>query len=58
MTTLIIPNEETNDIMKIIKSLEKVGVLIKGVSETIESEAKEQKSRFLGMLLGTLGAIL
>ena len=58
MTTLIIPNEETNDIMKIVKSLEKVTFLIKGVSETIESEAKEQKSRFLGMLLGTLGAIL
>ena len=58
MTTLIIPNEETNDIMKIVKSLEKVAFLIKGVSETIESEAKEQKSRFLGMLLGTLGAIL
>ena len=44
--------------MKMVKSLEKVAFLIKGVSETIESEAKEQKSRFLGMLLGTLGAIL
>ena len=58
VATLIIPNEETNDIMKIAKSLEKVAFLIKGVSEKIESEAKEQKSRFLGMLLGTLGAIL
>ena len=53
MTTLIISKEEMNDIMKIIKSLEEAGLLIKGVSETIENEAKEQKGGFLGMLLGT-----
>ena len=47
-----------NDIMKIIKSLEESGLLIKGVSEKIKSEAKEQKGRFLGMLLGTSGASL
>ena len=41
--------------MKIIKSLKNTGLLIKGVSETIENEAKEQKGRFLSMLLGTLG---
>ena len=34
-TILIISNEEINDIMKIIKSLEESGLLIKGVSETI-----------------------
>ena len=44
--------------MKIIKSLEDAGLLIKRVSETIENEAKEQKGGFLGMLLGTLGASL
>ena len=54
-TTLRISNEEINDIMKIIKSLKNTGLLIKGVSETIENEAKEQKGRFLSMLLGTLG---
>ena len=43
MTTLIISNEEMNDIMKIIKSLEEFRLLIKGVSETIKNEAKEQK---------------
>ena len=43
MTTLIISNEEMNDIMKIVKSLEESGLLIKGVSETIKNEAKEQK---------------
>ena len=44
-TTLIISNVEMNDVMKIVKSLEESGsgLLIKGVSETIENEAKEQK---------------
>ena len=54
---LIISNGEMN-IMKIIKSLEESGLLIKGVSKTIKNEAKEQKGRFLSMLLGTLGASL
>ena len=57
-TTLIISYEEMNDIMKIIKSLEESGSLIKDISETIQNEAKEQKGGFLGMLLGTLGASL
>ena len=57
-TTLIILNEEVNDIMKIVKSLEESGFLIKGVSETIKNEAKKQKGRFLSMLLGALGASL
>ena len=52
----MISNEEMNDIMKMIKSLEESGLLIKGVSETIKNEAKEQKGGFLGILLGTLGA--
>ena len=51
--TLIISNEEMNDIMKIVKSLEDSGLLIKGVSETIKNDAKEQKGGFLSMLLGT-----
>ena len=38
-TTLIISNEEMNDIIKIVKSLEESGLLIKGVSETIQNEA-------------------
>ena len=44
------------DILKIVKSLEDSGLLLKGVSEIIRNEAKEQKSGFLSMLLGTLGA--
>ena len=39
-TTLIVSNEERNDIMKIVKSLEKSGLLIKGVSETIKNATK------------------
>ena len=58
VTTLTILNEEMNDIMKIIKSLEESGWLIRGVSKTIKNEAKEQKGGFLGILLGTLGTSL
>ena len=47
-----------NDIMKIVQALENSGVLLKGATETIKSEAKEQKGGFLSMLLGTLGASL
>ena len=57
-TTLIISNEEMNDIVTIVKSLEDSSLLVKGVSETIKNEAKEQKREFLGMSLGTLGASL
>ena len=57
-TTLIISNDEMDDILKIVKSLEDSGVLLKGVSETIQHEAKEQRGGFLGMLLGTLGSYL
>ena len=56
--TLIISNDEMNDIIKIVKSLENSGVLLKGISETIQHEAKEQRGGFLSMLLGTLGASL
>ena len=44
------------DIMKVVKSLEKSELLIKGISETIKNEAKEQKGGFLSKLLGTLAA--
>ena len=57
-TTLIISNDEMKDILIIVKSLYDSGILLKGVSETIKKEAKEQKGGFLSMLLGTLGASL
>ena len=46
------------DIIKIAKSLEDFGLLLKGVTETIQNEVKEQKGEFLSMLLGTLEASL
>ena len=53
---LIIEEEEDmKDIMKIIEALESSGILLKGVSKTIENETKEQRGGFLSMLLGTLG---
>ena len=58
VTILIISNEEMNDIIKIVKSLEESGLFIKGVSETVKNEAKEQKGGFLSMLLGILGTSL
>ena len=45
-------------IAEIVKSLKGSGLLLKGVSETIQNGAKEQKGGFLSMLLGTLGASL
>ena len=57
-TTLVISNEEMNDIMKIHQALEDSNILLEGVTKTIKNETKEQKVRFLSMLLGTLGASL
>ena len=58
-TTLIISNDEMNDIMKIVKSLEESCLLEKGVSKTIKNESKEQKGGFLslGNLLTGQGTI-
>ena len=55
-TTSAFSNEDLNDIMKMVKSLEESGLLIKDISETIENELKEQKGGFLGMLIATLAA--
>ena len=57
-TILIISNDEMDDILKIVKSLKNSEVLLKGVSEAIQNEAKEQRGGFLSMLLDTLGASL
>ena len=55
---LIFEQEDMNDITKIIEALENLGILLKGVSKTIENETKEQRAGFLSILLGTLGASL
>ena len=46
------------DLVQIDISLEDSGLLLKGVSETIQNKAKEEKWGFLGMLLGALCASL
>ena len=56
--TLIISNNEIEGIIKIVKSLENSDLFLKGVTETVQNEVKEQKGGFLSMLLGTLGASL
>ena len=58
ITTLIISNDEIHDVIKIVKSHEDSGLLIKGVPETVQNEVKEHKEGFLSMLLGTVGASL
>ena len=54
----VIEEEDMNDSMKVIEALENFGILLKGVSKTIENETKEQRGGFLIMLLGTLQASL
>ena len=55
---MIISNDEIEDIIKIVKSPEDSGLLLKEVTETVQNEVKEQRAEFLSMLLGTLGASL
>ena len=55
---LIIEQEDMNGIIKIIEALENSGILLKGVTKTIENETKGQRGGFLSMLLSTLGATL
>ena len=58
MAKLITSNNEIEEIIKIVKSLEDSGLLVEGVTETVQNEVKEQEGGFLSMLLGTLGASL
>ena len=54
---LIISNEEMEDILKIVKTLENSGLIIKGASKTTENKANKQNNGFLDILLSTLGVI-
>ena len=55
-TTLIISNDDMQDLLKIVKSLEDSGILLDGITETVKNEVKEQKGGFLSMTLDTLEA--
>ena len=57
-TTLIISNDDMQDLLKIAKSLEDSGILLNGITETVKNEVKVQKGGFLSMLLGALEASL
>ena len=57
-TTLIISNNDMQDLLKIVKLLEDSGILLNGITETVKNEVKEKKGGFVSMLLGTLGASL
>ena len=57
-TTLIISNDDMQDLLKIVKSLGDSGILLDGITETVKNDVKEQKGGFLSMFLGTLGACL
>ena len=46
------------DLIKLVKYLEDSGLLLKGITETVQNEVKKQKGGFLSMLLGTLGTSL
>ena len=41
----MISHDEMENIIKIVKSLEDSGLLLKGVTETVQNEVKEQKRR-------------
>ena len=56
--SLIVSNDEMENIMKIVKSLDDSGLLLKGISEKIQNEVKKQKGGFISMLLGTLSGSL
>ena len=57
-TIRIISNDEMGNIIKIVTSLEHSSLLLKGTTETVQNEVKQQKGGFLSMLLGTLGGSL
>ena len=57
-TTLIVSNSDMEDLIEIVKSLKDSGLLLQGVTESVQNEVKEQKGGFLSALLGTLGASL
>ena len=56
--TLIISNDDMQDLLKVVKSLEDSGTLLDGITETVKNKVKEQRGGFLSMLLSTLGASL
>ena len=57
-TTLIISNDEMDDIIKIVQALENQDISVGSVTKTIKNDIKNQSGNGIGMILGTLGASL
>ena len=57
-TTLITSNDDMQDLLKIVNSLDDSGLLLDGITETLKNEVKKREGGFLSTLLGTIGAIL
>ena len=51
---MFILNENVDDIVKIIKSLEDLGVLTDSVTETVKHEIKKQEAGFVCAVLAPL----
>ena len=56
--TLFISNEDIDDIIKIVESLEKSGLLIDGATETAKHEIRNQAGRFLRDMMAPMAASL
>ena len=56
--TLFFSNEDMNDIIKIVESLEKSHLLIDGATETVKFEIKKWEDRFLGAVMSPVAALL
>ena len=57
-TTLIFSNDDLNDLLKAIKSLENSGILLDGITETVKNKVKKQKGGFLSTLFSVVGLAL
>ena len=57
-TTLIVSNDDMQDLLKIVKSLEYTGISLDGITETVKNEVKEQRVCFSSILLSVLGSAL
>ena len=55
---LFIPNEDMDDIIKIVETVEKSELSVDSVTETIKHEIKKQEGRFLGAMMAPMAPSL
>ena len=56
--TLFVSNEDMDDIIKIVNSLEKSGLLIDGATDTIKNEASKEEGRYIAAIVPLMNAAL